>query len=113
MNDRKVHGQANSMATTTYFIKKIGVMSVAQFGAVIGMIIGVINGIILALDVGPASAITAGLVLGAGSGFMTFAVNVILGIILGFAGGAVIAVIYNLTPWGEMGSIKVELEAGL
>jgi len=97
------------MATTTYFIKKLGVMSVAQFGAVIGMIIGIINGIILAFKIGPSAVITTGVVLGVGSGYMTFAINVILGTVLGFLGGAVIAIIYNFAL-AEMGGINVELE---
>lgn len=100
------------MATTTYFVKKIGVTSVAQFGAVIGMIIGTINGIMPALTIAQSSASTAGVVLGAGSGIMTFGINVILGFFLGFLGGAVIAFIYNYDPWGKMGGIKVELEVG-
>jgi hypothetical protein len=101
------------MATTSYFVKKIGVMSVAQFGAVIGMIIGTINGIFIALSIAQSSAISSGVVPGVSSGIMTFCANVILGFFLGFLGGAVIASIYNLAPWGEMGGIKVELEAGL
>ena len=42
---------------------------------------------------------------------MTFCINVVFGFFLGFLAGAVIAFIYNLAPWGEMGGIKVELEA--
>jgi hypothetical protein len=51
-------------------------------------------------------------VLGVGSGVMTFALNVIMGIIFGFLGGAVIAFIYNFAL-GEMGGIGVDLEVGL
>jgi len=47
------------------------------------------------------------MVLGVGSGVMTFALNVFLGIIFGFLGGAVIAFIYNFAP-GEMGGIQGE-----
>jgi hypothetical protein len=100
------------MATTTYFLKKFDVMSVAQFGAVIGMIIGTINGIIIGLNVARSSAITADVVLGMSSGIMTFCINVILGVFLGFLGGAVIAYIYNLGSSWETGGIKVELEVG-
>jgi hypothetical protein len=100
------------MTTTTYFLKKFGVMSVAQFGAVLGMIFGTANGIIVALNLAPPSTITADVVLGVSSGIMTFCANVIFGFFLGFLAGAVIAYIYNLTPWGEMGGIKVELEVG-
>ena len=97
------------MATTAYLVKKLGVMSIAKFGAIIGMIFGIINGIILAINVGSSSAIPGGpLVLGAGSGIMTFCINVILMTIFGFLGGAVIAFIYNFAV-GEMGGIEVEL----
>jgi hypothetical protein len=99
------------MATTAYFVKKIGVLSSAKFGATIGMIIGIINGIILAMNIGPSAAVPGGsLALGVSSGIMTFCINVILGFFLGFLGGAVIAFIYNLAPWGELGGIEVELE---
>jgi hypothetical protein len=100
------------MATITYFVKKFGVTSVAQFGAIIGMIIGTVKGIIIALNIAPSSAITADVVLGVSSGIMTFCINLIFGVLLGFLAGAVIAFIYNLAPWGDMGGIKVELEAG-
>lgn len=73
------------------------------------MIIGTINGIILALNIAPSSIITAGVVLGVGSGIMTFIINVILGTFCGFFGGAVIAWIYNIAL-GQMGGIKVDLE---
>jgi hypothetical protein len=63
------------------------------------------------MNVGPSAAVLGGsLALGVGSGVMTFCINVILGFVLGFLGGAVIAFIYNLAPWGEMGGIAVDLE---
>jgi hypothetical protein len=97
------------VATTTYFVKKIGVMSIAKFGALIGMIIGIINGIILAMNIGPSAAIAGrSMFPGVGSGVMTFSLNVILWIIFGFLGGTVIAFIYNFEP-GEMGGIEVGL----
>jgi hypothetical protein len=61
------------MATTAYYVKKLGVLSSTKFGATIGMIIGVINGIILAMNIGPSAAVLGGsLALGVGSGIMTF-----------------------------------------
>ena len=74
------------MATTTYLVKKIGILSVTQSGAVIGMIIGIIIGIILALTIAPSAVITTGVVPGAGSGIMTSTVNVIMGIFLDLPG---------------------------
>lgn len=98
------------MATTAFLVKKLGVMSVAKFGAIIGMIIGIINGILLAINVGSSAALIGGsMFLGVGSGIMTFCINVILGTFFGFLGGAVIAFIYNFAL-GEMGGIEVELE---
>lgn len=84
-------------------------MSVAEFGAVIGMIIGIIHGIPIAFNIASSSIITTGMVLGVGSGYMTFVINVIWGAFLGFLGGAVIAFIYNFAL-AQMGGIKVELE---
>ena len=86
-------------------------MSVAQFGAVIGLMIGIINGIILALNIASSSAITTGGVLGVGSGIMTFALNVIMGIFFGFLGGAIIALIYNF-GLGETGGKEWNLKPG-
>jgi uncharacterized protein YqgC (DUF456 family) len=99
------------MVTTAYLVKKLGVMSFAKFGATIGMIIGIIGGIIAAINIGPSAALAGGSMFwGFGSGIMTFCVNVLWGTFLGFLGGAVIAFIYNLAPWGEMGGIEVDLE---
>jgi hypothetical protein len=88
----------------------MGVMSVAKFGSIIGMIFGIILGLINAINLVPSAAITSGsMVLGAGSGIMTFIMNVIMGLLLGFVGGAIIAFIYNFAP-GEMGGIEIDLE---
>jgi hypothetical protein len=98
------------MATTAYFVKKLGVMSVAKFGAVMGMIFGIIMGIVRALDIGPIAAETTNsMVFGVGSGIMTFCVNVLIWVFLGFIGGAIVAFIYNFAL-GEMGGIEVVLE---
>jgi hypothetical protein len=98
------------MATTVYVVKKLGVMCVANFGAIIGMIYGIIMGFILAINVGSSAAIAGGpMVLGVGSGIMTFCINVILMTIFGFIGGAIAAFIYNFAL-GGMGGIEVNLE---
>jgi heme A synthase len=58
-----------------------------------------------------AAAIVGGsMILGVGSGVVTFVMNVFLGVILGFIGGAIAAFIYNIAL-AEMGGIEVELEA--
>ena len=98
------------MATIVYLVKKLGVMSVAKFGAIIGMIIGIIMGFIIAINtVAPAARIGGSMVLGVGSGVETFIVNVFLWVIFGFIGGAIIAFIYNFAL-GEMGGIEIVLE---
>ena len=84
-------------------------MSIANLGAIVGMIVGIVKGIIVAINVGMSSAIPGGaLVLGVGSGIMTFCANVVFMTIFGFLGGAVIAYIYNVAV-GEKGGIEVEL----
>jgi hypothetical protein len=91
-------------------VKKFGVMSVAKFGSIIGMILGIILGLINAINLIPVASLTGGsMVLGVGSGVMTFAMNVIMGIIFGFIGGAIVAFIYNFAL-GEIGGIEVDLE---
>ena len=86
-------------------------MSVANFGASIGMIIGIINGIITAMKIGPSATLLGGsIVMGVSSGIMTFCINVIIGTFLGFLGGAVIAFIYNIKFRWDTGGIEVELE---
>jgi hypothetical protein len=98
------------LTTTAYLVKKLGVMSVAKFGSIIGMILGIILGLINAINLVPAASLAGGsIVLGVGSGVMTFAMNVIMGIIFGFIGGAIIALIYNFALV-EIGEIEVDLE---
>jgi hypothetical protein len=98
------------MVTTAYLVKKLGVMSIANLGAIFGMIVGIIEGIILAINIGSSSAIPGGsLMLSIGSGIMTFCANVIFMTFFGFLGGAVIAIIYNFVV-RERDGIEVELE---
>jgi hypothetical protein len=98
------------LTTTAYLVKKLGVMSIAKFGSIIGMILGIILGLKNAINIVPTASIAGGsMVLGVGSGVMTFVMNVFMGIIFGFIGGAIIAFIYNFAL-GEIGGIEVDLE---
>ncbi len=98
------------MTTTAYLVKKLGVMSVANVGSIIGMIFGIILGLINAINLVPASSIPGdSIVLGLSSGIMTFLINVIMGIFFGFLGGAIIAFIYNFA-FSKKGGIEVDLE---
>lgn len=98
------------MTTTAYLVKKLGVMSVAKFGSIIGMILGIILGLINAIKLVPVASLTGdSMIFWVGSGVMTFAMNVIMGIIIGFLSGAIIAFVYNFAL-GEIGGIEVDLK---
>jgi hypothetical protein len=96
------------MATTAYTIKKFSVISIAKFFAVIGLIWGLLAGIILLasyiegyISTGQASLIVTGL---SGLGPM-----VLYGVIGGFIGGAIIALVYN-RMLGSTHGVKMDLE---
>lgn len=98
------------MATTAYLVKKLGIMSVAKFGAIIGLIYGIIMGLVLAVAGGTAAASLGGSMgLGAAAGIGMFIGSVIMGVIFGFIGGAIVAFVYNFAL-DTMGGIEVDLE---
>ncbi len=97
------------MATTAYMIKKFGVMSVAKFSAIIGLIWGFVMGLMVAVGVGRTAAMFGGGMLGAGVGIVGFIVMIVLGAVCGFIGGAVLAFIYNIVL-GAIGGIEMDLE---
>jgi hypothetical protein len=97
------------MATTAYMIKKFGVMSVAKFSAIIGLIWGFIVGLMVAVGVGGTAAMLGGRALGAGVGIAGFIFMIILGAVGGFIGGAILAFIYNIVL-GAIGGIEMDLE---
>ena len=98
------------MAVTPYMIKKFGVLSVAKFCAVLGLIWGFVAGLALALGIGGMAAVMGRGGLGAGMGIIGLIVMIILGAIGGFIGGAIIAFIYNIVL-GAIGGIEMDLEA--
>ncbi len=97
------------MATTAYMIKKFGIMSVAKFCAIIGLIWGFVVGLMLAVGVGGTAAMFGRGMLGAGVGIIGFIFMIIFGAVGGFIGGAILAFIYNIVL-GAIGGIEMDLE---
>jgi hypothetical protein len=90
-------------------IKQFGVLSVAKFSAVIGLIWGFVMGLVVALGVGRYASMMGTPLLGFGAGFAGFILMIILGGIFGFVGGAIIAFVYNIVL-GFIGGIEMDLE---
>lgn len=97
------------MAVTPYMIKSFGVVSVAKFGAVIGLIWGCIMGLVIAVGVGGSAALMGARALGLGAGIAGFVFMIIIGAVGGFVWGAVMAIIYNIIL-GTIGGIEMDLE---
>jgi hypothetical protein len=97
------------VTTTSYMIKQFGVLSVAKFSAVIGLIWGFVMGLVVALGAGSMAAVMGAPLLGVGAGFAGLIIMIILGGIFGFVGGAVIAFVYNIVL-GFIGGIEMDLE---
>jgi hypothetical protein len=98
------------MATTAYMIKQFGVLSVAKFFAIFGLVWGFFMGIALALGIGGMGLAMGSAGLGIGAGIVGLVVMVILGGIFGFIGGAIVAVVYNIVL-GAIGGVEMDLEA--
>jgi hypothetical protein len=98
------------MATTAYMIKQFGLMSVAKFFAVFGLVWGFFMGLVLALGLGGMGSVMGGAALGIGAGIAGLVVMVILGGIFGFIGGAIVAIVYNIVL-GAIGGVEMDLEA--
>jgi len=90
-------------------IKQFGVLSVAKFSAVIGLIWGFVMGLVVALGAGSMAAVMGAGALGAGVGFAGFIMMIIIGAVGGFVGGAIIAFVYNIVL-GFIGGIEMDLE---
>jgi hypothetical protein len=97
------------MAVTTYTIKQLGIESVGKFFAVFGLVWGFFAGLIFA-----AGATTMGAGMGVApagffGGLVLLGLMIIIGGIMGFIGGAIVAIIYNLVL-GAAGGIEMDLE---
>lgn len=98
-----------SMATTAYMIKHFGVMSVAKFFAVFGLVWGFLMGIPLAAGLGGMGSVVDFPAPGIGAGLIGLVVMVIAGGVGGFIGGAIVAVVYNIVL-GATGGVEMDLE---
>jgi hypothetical protein len=95
-------------------IKKFGVLSVAKFCAVVGLVWGFLMGlmVLLAGSLIPADLTGTGMLGGGGGmivGVVGFVVMIIVGGVGGFIGGAIMAVIYNVVLH-IVGGIEMHVE---
>ena len=97
------------MTSTTYTIKQFGVISVGKFFAVFGLVWGFFAGILLAAGLGGMGTVLGSHTLGFGAGLFGLVFMVIFGGIVGFIGGTIVAVIYNIVL-GTMGGVELDLE---
>ncbi|MGA2919422.1 hypothetical protein [Methanoregula sp.] len=97
------------MATTAYMIKQFGVLSVAKFFGVIGLVWGFFMGIFLAIGVGGMATAVGTQMLGVGAGLIGWVMMIIIGGIGGFISGAIVAIVYNIVL-GAIGGIEMDLE---
>jgi hypothetical protein len=97
------------MAATPYMIKQFGVVSVAKFFAVFGLIWGFFMGLFLAFGIGRMASVFGAQMLGVGAGIVGLILMMILGAIFGFIGGAIIAIVYNIVL-GATGGVEMDLE---
>ena len=95
------------MAVTAILIRKFGVISVAKFCAVFGIIWGFFMGLEFALGA-TGIADTMGLSsLGVGLGIVGSIIIIIIGGIAGFIGGAILAIVSNVVL-SAIGGIEME-----
>lgn len=90
-------------------LKKIGVISLAKLQAVLAGCIGLITGIIYAGMGVRLGALTGSMGLGAGLGFLSIVAFPIAYAIIGFIGGAIGALLYNLIA-ERIGGVEMEFE---
>jgi len=97
------------MTGSTYTIKQLGIVSVAKFFAVFGLVWGFIMGFFAAAGVSGMGSVMGTHALGFAGGLVVLGLVTIMGGVFGFIGGAVVAFIYNLVL-GATGGIEMELE---
>ena len=97
------------MTTATYVIKQFGIVSVGKFFAIFGLVWGFFMGFILAAGLSGMSTGPGMHALGFAGGLVVLGLGILMGGILGFIGGAVIAFIYNLVL-GATGGVEMDLE---
>lgn len=99
----------------TFKLKRVGILSVALFGAAAGAAMGLLAGLMMVLFSGFAAAIGQGAggpnaaqLVGTGLGMLIMA-PLLYGV-FGFFGGLINAILYNLVA-GMTGGIEIDLEA--
>ena len=90
-------------------IKKIGVLSLAKFEAILMAVMGLIEGLIFAFLGMFLGALTSSMGAAAGLGFFGIIVLPIVFGIMGFVFGAIGALLYNLIA-RLIGGIEIELQ---
>lgn len=97
------------MAAATYIIKQLGIESVGKFFAVFGLVWGFFVGFIFAAGVTTRGAGMGVAPAGFFGGLVALGIMTIIGGVMGFIGGAIVAIIYNLVL-GATGGIEMDLE---
>jgi hypothetical protein len=97
------------MTAATYVIKQFDIVSVGKFFAVFGLVWGFFTGLFVAAGAG-----TMGYAMGLHGfsllgGLVALVLMIIIGGVIGFIGGAVVAIIYNVVL-GATGGLEMEME---
>lgn len=94
---------------TTYIVRQLGVVSIGKFFAVFGLVWGFFMGLVMAAGISGMGSVMGGLVLGFGVGLIGLVFVTLLGGVLGFIGGAIVAIIYNFVL-GATGGVEMDLD---
>ncbi|MFA6332144.1 MAG: hypothetical protein WCX22_04255 [Methanoregula sp.] len=97
------------MATATYTIKQFGIVSVGKFFALFGLVWGFLMGFVVAVGVSSMGSVMGTHALGFAGGLVALCIMTIIGGVIGFIGGAVVAIIYNLVVEAT-GGVELDLE---
>jgi len=95
------------MATATYTIKQFGIVSVGKFFAIFGLVWGFLMGFVVAVS--SMGSVMGTHALGFAGGLVAPCIMTIIGGVIGFIGGAVVAIIYNLVVEAT-GGVEMDLE---
>jgi len=97
------------MTATTYIIRQFDIVSVGKFFAVFGLVWGFIMGFFVAAGVSSMGTGMGMHALGFAGGLVMLGIVTIVGGIIGFIGGAVIAFIYNVVL-GATEGLEMDME---
>ncbi len=100
----------SKMAERVVVLKKIGAVSVAKIYAVFGGIWGILVGAMVALGLGAgAAAMGLGGLGAAGAGIVGFFAMILVGVVIFFLAGLIVASLYNVIA-GWIGGIEMTLD---